>query len=130
MKRTYHDPADPRISAMLDATEHCLHCGKPLKYLADKDARRNRGYCCYDHYLARPPRLAFACKTYGLPPAELLCSLLNTGATVDTVAGLLGVNKQALYAWMDKYGIRRVVQYVAGYGQIPDARKTEVAAVG
>nr|PZN44812.1 MAG: hypothetical protein DIU70_01915 [Bacillota bacterium] len=108
---------DREIAAMIDSTRHCLHCGRPLKYLPDKDKRRNRGYCCLEHFYARPPRLAWACKVWGFDdPAKVLVYLLNlTGGSTTRTADLLGTTRQTVLRWIRQYRIRRVVRYeVAG----------------
>lgn len=101
----------PEIRMMLDEARRCLNCGALLKYL-DKNKRRNRGYCSLQCYYAKPPKLAYAERIYGKPARELLVELLNKHNNVVAVAGLLGVRKQALYAWMKRYGIRRLVRWV------------------
>lgn len=104
---TYHEP---HIIKMLDETKVCLCCGKILKYLPDKDKRRNRGYCSLACYYKLLPKLAYACKEYGMKPRELIIYLLNRH-TATATAGLLGVGKPQLYEYIKKYHIRKKVIY-------------------
>lgn len=51
---------------------------------------------------------------YGLPDDAALRAWLVeqlNRATVTAVAGRCGVDRQALYQWMARFGIRRVVRY-------------------
>lgn len=101
---------EAEISRMMAETETCLCCGKRLKYLEQKDARRNRGYCSQRCYYTKPPKMAYAERVWGRPIAELICDLLNNH-TVEATAHLLGVEKWTLHQWIKKLGIRRVVRW-------------------
>ncbi len=101
---------DEYIIDMMDSTEHCLNCGVKLKYLLNKEKRRNRGYCSLDCYYKYPPKLAYACQEYGMKPRELLIHLLNQH-TATATAGLIGVGKPQLYEYIRKYHIRKKVTY-------------------
>lgn len=101
----------PEIRAMMDSADCCLNCGKQLKY-TDKNKRRNRGYCSWDCYLAKPPKLAFLEKEYGRPAKEALLELLNRMDNVAAVAELAGMGKANFYKTLRKLGIRRVVKWV------------------
>ena len=46
-----------------------------------------------------------------LPPKEEMLNTLNKNKNVTVSAHLFGVNKQALYGWMDHYGIKKQVLY-------------------
>lgn len=100
----------PEVRRLMDEAKHCLNCGARLGYL-DKNKRRNRGYCSLECYYAKPPKLAYAERVYGKAGKQLLLELLNRHKNVNAVAELLGVRKQALYGWMRRYQIRRVVRW-------------------
>jgi transposase-like protein len=53
--------------------------------------------------------MAYAEMAYGKPIKEVILEMLNSGATMIATANRLGVNKQALYAWMDKLNIKKKV---------------------
>jgi len=97
----------PEVREVLNSAERCLACGRPLRYLPDKDARRNRGYCSMACYRAKPPRMVAAERMLGEPIREAILDRLNRGQTIEAVANQLGVRKQALYRWLDLLGIRR-----------------------
>jgi len=46
-----------------------------------------------------------------IPPLDDLLTALNKNKNIVVTAELFGVQKQALYRWMDKYGIKRIVQF-------------------
>jgi transposase-like protein len=46
---------------------------------------------------------------YQKPIREVILEMLNSGATMTATADRLGVNKQALYAWLDKLEIKKKV---------------------
>jgi transposase-like protein len=57
-----------------------------------------------------PPRLAAACAALEIAdPRECVLHALRSTGTATAAAGLLGVDKQALYAWIRRFGIRRKV---------------------
>lgn len=103
----------PEVKQMMDDATHCLYCGVKLSQAKQRDARRNRGYCCLQHYYIYPPKLAYVAKAYGMSPAEAIVNLLNKTNNVTATAHRLGVDKPALYSWMRKLGIRRVVRWEA-----------------
>jgi transcriptional regulator with PAS, ATPase and Fis domain len=45
------------------------------------------------------------------PPRHEIVELLNKNHNVTVTAQLLGVYKQALYQWMEQYGIKKTVRY-------------------
>lgn len=98
----------PEVQHMLDTTETCLTCGTKLSYIPSKDRRRNRGYCCQDHYYAKPPKLAYLEYEFKKPAREVILDHLNRGLTVTAVAELMGVGKCNFYKWLHKLNIRQV----------------------
>lgn len=100
---------DKGIVKMMDEATHCLCCGKYLRYIANKDKRRNRGYCCLQHYYAKPPKMVYAEREYGRPVREVILEFLNTGHTVQATANLMGIEKPNFYEWLKKLGIKRSV---------------------
>jgi DNA invertase Pin-like site-specific DNA recombinase len=100
---------DSGIREMINNAECCLNCGKKLSYLQRKEGRRNGGYCSMFCLSVKPQKMAYAEKVYGKQAKELILEMLNNGATVTATAGRLGVNKQALYQWLDKLGIKKKV---------------------
>lgn len=104
----------------------CATCGRRLKYLARKNARHNKSYCSRHCYRTCPPKLAAALTAWdATDPAALLLSLLNSGQSMDGVAALLGVHRQALLTWMQIYRIVRVagIPHRPGRYAIVDARQ-------
>jgi len=105
----------PEIRQMMAETETCLCCGKVLKYHERKDGRRNRGYCSMECYQKKPPKMAYAELVWGREISGLLCDLLSEHP-VEVVAHMMGVNKQALYSWIRKLRLRKVVTWEVDAG--------------
>jgi len=103
----------PEIAEMLNETDICLCCGKKLKYL-DKEKRRNRGYCSLKCFYELPPRYAYIEKVYNMTAVDVITQELSRTDSVNVVAGLIGVNKQSLYAFIEKHRIKRITQWVVG----------------
>jgi transposase-like protein len=103
----------PEVKQMMDEATHCLYCGVKLSEAMQKDARRNRGYYCLKHYYTYPPKLAYVALAYKMKPEKVIVSLLNKTNNVTVTAHMLGVEKPALYDWMRKLGIKRVVRWEA-----------------
>jgi transcriptional regulator with GAF, ATPase, and Fis domain len=101
----------PEVNSMLEGARVCLLCGKKLTYLQNKGSRRNRGYCCLKHYYAYPPKLAYIAHAYGKPAREAITEALNAHSSVGAAAGLLGIGKPQLYAYMRKLNIKKVLRY-------------------
>lgn len=97
------------IQMMVTETTKCLSCGKILGYSQRKEGRRNRGYCNLFCLSNKPPKMAYVEMTYGKPAKDIILEILNNGTTMMATAERLGVNKQALYAWLDKLNIRKKV---------------------
>ena len=55
--------------------------------------------------------MAYAEKVFGRPIKVVLLEMLNNGATHEAISGRLGINKQALYHWIDLVGIKKKVLY-------------------
>jgi transposase-like protein len=104
---------DPEVRQMMDEATYCLYCGVKLSEAKQKEKRRNRGYCCLSHYYALPPKLAYVAFAYEMKPEKVIVSLLNKTNNLTVTASLLGVNKQALYSWIEKLGIKRVTRWEA-----------------
>lgn len=102
----------PEIKQMMDEAEYCLNCGAKLKYLPEKQKRRNRGYCSLECYFAKPPKVAYLERVYGKPVREVILDLLNRLDNVTAVAELCGMGKSNFYRLLRKYNIRRVVKWV------------------
>lgn len=94
---------------------HCAHCNRPLPY-----RRRHHGhwqrYCnltCANRAQAWA-KIEQVKAIYGLENdaalREWLISQLNH-QSILAVAGLCGVQKKALYHWMERLGIRRIVRF-------------------
>ena len=111
MEASYSDNSiyPPEVQQMVTNTTHCLNCGKKLSLIQRKEGRRNRGYCSIYCMGRKPVKMAYAEKEYGKPIKEIILEMLNDGATVTATSGRLGVNKQALYAWMNKLNIKKKV---------------------
>jgi len=97
------------IQRMIEATEVCLSCGKPLKYLEERSARRHRGYCCRKCFMDRPPKRAFIETEKGKPLREVLLEMLNEGMTIEEASGLLGVSRELFYKWLQQLKIKRKI---------------------
>jgi len=104
----------PEVREMMDSATHCLHCGAPLKENENYQARRNRGYCKYSHYIATPPLLAYAAREHGGKPVDVILQLLRKTNSISLTADLMGVHKQTLAEWMRKLKIKRVVKWEVG----------------
>jgi transposase-like protein len=104
----------PEIQKMMAETTTCLNCGTTLKHVIGKDGRRirNRGFCSNICYLEKSPKMAYVEKEYGLPAKEIILQMLNDGTSIIATADRLGVNKQALYAWLDKLDIKKKVVWL------------------
>jgi len=102
-----HYPVE--VQKMINEATHCLTCGKKLSYLPSKDGRRNRGYCSSSCLSANPPKMAYIQKLHGKSARNVILEMLNNGASLATTAALLGVNRQALYAWLSKLDIKKKV---------------------
>ena len=108
MKKSIYT-SDEHIRQMLESTQICLNCGTKLKFLPDKNTRRNRGYCSKSCLLGKPPKMAYIEKTYRKPVKEVILDQLNRGASVTATAGLLGLDRVRLHEWLDKLGIKKKV---------------------
>lgn len=94
-------------SHILQPTGRCHACGAALAYGRD---RRLRYYCSVACLQAVPPRLARAMAESGdSDPRACVLRALRETETVEAAARALGVDKQALYAWIRRLGIRREV---------------------
>lgn len=94
---------------ILQPTGRCHGCGTRLAYGRD---RRLRFYCSVDCMRRVPPRLARAMAEAGTTdPRECILTALRGTGTVEAAAGVLGADKQALYAWIRAFGIRREVRW-------------------
>lgn len=86
----------------------CCVCGKRLAYLA-KRHRYNARYCSWRCRQAIPPKLAQAMREWGATdPYTFLLGWLNSGKSLQCVADLCAVQKQAVAGWLRHYGIIRV----------------------
>lgn len=101
---------DDEVVEMMNNTEVCLNCGKPLKYL-DKEKRRNRGYCCLDCYYNKPPQFAFVEQVTGQKVEDYILQNLNSCDNVTRVAELVGVTKQTLHRYIKKHNLQRNVEW-------------------
>ena len=99
------------IIEMMNNAQHCLNCGARLRYLPNKENRRNRGYCSMACYNACPPKMAYISLMSGKPAREAILDKLNACASHNVAAGLLGIGKPQLYAYMKKLGIKKVLRY-------------------
>lgn len=108
MKKSIYT-ADEHIRQMLEQTQTCLNCGKKLRFLPDKDARRNKGYCSKFCLFEKPPKMAYIEKAYGKPVKEVIIEILNSGATITATAERLGVGRVRLWEWLDKLKIKKKV---------------------
>lgn len=92
----------------------CPHCGTPFR--AKRHHGKRQRYCslaCANRHQAWA-KLGDVQAAYDLPDdaalRRWLVDQLNR-RTVTTVAHLCGVQRQALYQWMERLGIRKVVRY-------------------
>ena len=92
----------------LTATGRCHGCG--CRLTGRHGNHRPRFYCSLTRMRLNPPALVAAAEREGLSPRETLLRTLE-GRAVTAAAGMLGVNKQAVYAWLRLYGIRRDVRW-------------------
>lgn len=99
------------VVTMMNNTEVCLNCGKPLKYHPNKEKRRNRGYCCLDCYYTKPPKFAYVEYVIGVPVLDYILQELDRCDNITKVADLLGVTRQTLTKFLTKHHIIRTVQW-------------------
>lgn len=92
----------------------CAHCGTPFR--AKRHHGQQQRYCslaCANRQQAWA-KLGDVQAAYNLPDEaalrQWLIDQLNR-RTVTAMADLCGVQRQALYQWMGRLGIRKVVRY-------------------
>jgi len=59
----------------------------------------------------RPPKMALAEQAWDKPFAELALEHLNSGGSLNALADMCGVHRQALYVWLERAGIVRHVEW-------------------
>ena len=78
---------------------YCQTCGRVLPMTHGRHTREK--YC---------DKTCFANRN--LPDKEELIKTLNRNDNITVTANLYGVNKQALYLWLKKLGIKRKVEWI------------------
>lgn len=96
------------VKNMLNDTNACLNCGKSLKYLNNK----NKGYCCYDCFLKKPPRFAYLESLYNCDIIEYILNELKRTNSMYVVSELLGINRKSITDFLARNGIVRKVIWV------------------
>ncbi len=101
-----------RAAGIAPATGRCLACGAALRYSGDRRIAANRYYCSMACQSQVPPRLVRAMAAMGVSdPRECVLQALRSTGTVQAAADMLQADKHGLYAWIRRYGIRRVVEW-------------------
>jgi len=93
-------------SDLVARTKYCLNCGRRLE--RGHGFKRTRGYCGWDCYRMKPPKMAYVEHEYNKPVREVVIDSLNRCST-EVAADLLGISRFALYQWIDKLNIQRKV---------------------
>lgn len=83
-----------------DRMKYCLTCGRIL--IQGHGHHKREKYC---------DKICFANRN--LPEKSELLKTLNKNDNITVTAGLYGTNKQALYRWLKKLGIKRKVEWVS-----------------
>lgn len=93
------------IQRILSGATNCLNpdCDKPLKYAKYKVT----AYCSKECECAFTPTMVYFSRIYAMPFRELLVKLLNEYRYQYRVAGVLGVQKKTVCAWVKKFEIRK-----------------------
>lgn len=99
------------VVEMMNDTQVCLNCGVPLKYLDNKEKRRNRGYCCLDCYYKKPPKFAYVEHELGIPVIDFILQELDRCDNITKVADLVGVQRQTLSKFLEKHHVVRKVEW-------------------
>jgi len=94
------------IKEMVINTHNCLNCGKRLK--RGHGYKRTTGYCSWECYLKKPPKVVYLETLYNKPFRQLVVDLLNETGKVKIAADFLNMNKKNLYDWIKKLNIERV----------------------
>jgi len=105
-----------RKHGVLPATGRCYACNCRLKYIAHTKPSRSSSlyYCSVRCMRVRPPKLVLAELAWGRPFREMALDHLNGGGTIQALADLCGVHRQAVMQWLRIYGIRKQVVWVTG----------------
>lgn len=96
-------------TAYLVETNRCHGCG--CRLTARHGDHRHRFYCSVECMRKAPPALVAAAEREGCEPREALLRALR-GRTIVAAAGLLGVEKATVHAWIRQFRLHREVRWV------------------
>jgi len=95
---------------ILPVTGRCYNCGVRLRYTG-KGAKDRKYYCSLPCMRQRPPKMVLAELYWGEPFESLALRHLNNGGSVQALADMCGVHKQAVLQWLRVRGIERRVMW-------------------
>jgi len=98
---------------ILPPTDRCYNCGVSIKYLRHRQGVRY--YCSMECRLQKPPKMVLAELYWGRSFDELALEHLNNGGSIEALAGMCGVHRQAVLKWLRVRGIHRVTRWVKGW---------------
>ena len=94
---------------ILPVTGRCYGCGVKLRYVS-QHRKTSKYYCSRNCMFRKPPKMALAELYHSKPFPELAVEHFKRGGTVQALADMCGVHKQALYEWLRRCGIERTVK--------------------
>lgn len=93
---------------ILPETGRCYTCGVNLGYVG-ATKRGAKYYCSLSCMRRRPPKMVLVEMKWGESFASLALNHLNRGGTVQALADMCGVHKQAVTKWLKMLGIEKHV---------------------
>lgn len=89
--------------------KRCPGCGKVIQ--RGHGYKSKTDYCSHRCFQTLTHKMVEVEKVEGKPIKQAILENLNSSQNVNVTADLLGVNRQQLYNWMDKLGIRKVLYW-------------------
>jgi len=95
---------------VLEYTGRCRACGRDVSEQVRAEGQI-RFYCSQECMWRRPPKMVLAEEAWGRSFAELALEHLNRGGTLNSLADMCGVHRQAVYSWLERVGVVRHVEW-------------------